>query len=263
MMSSTVARALVFVIVACCLGCGARESKLENGESVKTGKRSFDAYFKEVASLRDNVQSLNSDLFPIREPLVEHMDVSVDVSLIELMAETRKRIQKFKDYGVTLNLRLTPEPIVIKERGDLEEDESDDALIKAIQEAANRAKSSYSEYNQLLAMADDLEGKRNNLANRIDKIPTSDPARGTIETEIVAAGRVLDKVEKKLRRDTRTLAHFMVALADAVDTGAVSTRDTKCEDALAKVPKRRRGRRARGRVRPPPRPRPSGDGFEM
>lgn len=264
MMSSKAARVLSFVLAVWCVGCGAGASKLENGESVKTGKRSFDAYFKEVASLRDNVESLNSDLFPVREPLVEHMDISVDASLVELMAATRKRTEKFKDYGVTLNLRLTPEPIVIKERGELEEDAADDALIKAIQEAANRAKSSYNEYNALLARADQLEAKRSQLANRIDKIPAGDPARSEIETEIVAAGRVLDKVERKLRRDTRTLAHFMVALAEAVDTGAVAARDLKCEEAISNKPKRRKPWRGNGGRRPAPKPRPAGgDDFEM
>jgi len=233
------------------------------GQSANTGERRFDAYFDDVASLRDNVESLNSDLFPIREPLVERMDVDVDATLYELMAVLSQRVAKFRDYGVTLNVRLSPEPIVIKDRGELEEDEADDALIKAIQESATRAVVTYREYSQLLLVVAELDKQRGKLAERIERLPDGDPKRDAIEAEILGAGRVLRKAEQKLSRDTRTLSHFLVARTQAVDTGAAAARDAKCEDAIAKRRKPRKRWRGRGR-RPAPRPKPAtGGDFEM
>ena len=67
------------------------------------------------------------------------MSLGVDTSLVDLMTETRKRATKVKNYGVALNLVLTPSPRVVKHLGELGEDAKDDRLLVAVEEAATRA----------------------------------------------------------------------------------------------------------------------------
>jgi hypothetical protein len=237
-----------------------KSSKLEDGERVDTGRKSFDDYFAQVADLRDKVKELDSDLFPIRRPLVEEMDLDVDVALGRLLDETRKRVGKFKDYGITLSLLLRPTPKVLEERGSLEADQKDETLIKAIEESAVLAMQTFREYSMLLDQADALDKQRGPLADTIDKLPP-DTDKGLVEREIVGAGRVLDKAEQKLLRDTRTLSHFLVGLVDAVDSGAMESHEQKCEDAIARKPAPVEQPKTKPKPRPwrPP-PRPTGAG---
>ena len=265
---------LLLALASLLVGCAATgKTLLEKGESFNVGRSKFDAYFNDVAELRDKVKSFDSDLFPVREPLVEEMDLNVDISLPMLMVKTSKRVVKLKNYGVTLNLRLTPNPIVVVQTGELEKDEKDEGLLKAVQESSTRALSIFREYQQLLQLAAELDAQRNKLAEQIDKLPARFEKKDLIEVEIVGAGRVLQEVERKLLRDTRTLSHFLLALASAVDTGAAEAQDTQCAEALAAHKPKRRGRgRGRGRPggrrpgggRPKPPTKPAGgDDFDM
>jgi hypothetical protein len=274
------------LLVAACLlpGClGKSESKIEKGETVETGRRNFDEYFAEVTELRQKVEGLDSDLFPLRKPLVESMELDVDVALGSLLEETRKRVTKYRDYGISLTLQLRPTPQVIEDRGDLEPDQDDESLVKAIEESAQLAMQVFVEYTQLLNKASELDAQRSELAERIDKLPPNID-KELVGRELVGAGRVLKKTEEKLLRDTRTVSHFLIGLVDAVDTGAMTARQTKCDEAIAAVksdpkpaPKPPRGRGGVPRPRPvvprptgpaqpvpapPPRPKPGGD-FEM
>jgi hypothetical protein len=273
-------RVLAILAVLGAAACAAsNESLLEKGEAVKVGRRNYDDYFAEVARVRDKVEGFDSDLFPVREPLVEALDVSVDTSLSELMVATRKRVGKFKDYGVTLNLRLAPNPILIVQTGELAADERDEGLLKAVQEAASRGLSTYREYAQLLALIADLDGQRQQLADGLDKLPPDFADKGLVEDEIVGAGQVLHSAERKLLRDSRSLSHFMIALSEAVDTGAAEVKDAKCDEAMAsyKPPSKPKssgppaGKRPAGPGRPPaprppqprPTPKPGGGDFDM
>jgi hypothetical protein len=98
----------------------------------------------------------------------------------------------------------------------------------------------------------------------LDDLEAGYPKRDLIQEELVASGRVLRSAEKKLFSDTRTLSFFMIALADATDTGAAAKVDEKCEEALSKRRPKRRSRRRRRRGKPAKRrPPPSGDDFSM
>ena len=101
------------------------DSLLESGEHVSTGKKPFDAFFDQVAELRDKVAGFDSDLFPVREPLTDEMKLDVDIAMADLIATVQKRATKLRDFGVTLNLRITPEPKLLSARGKLEVDERD------------------------------------------------------------------------------------------------------------------------------------------
>ncbi len=262
-------------------GCAlfATDSLIEQGEPVDTGRRRFDAYFEAVGALRDKVDKLDSDLFPLRQPLVEELDLSVDVALGDLLDATRKRVGKMGDFGVTMTLRLRPTPTVVDERGELEADDKQESLIKAIEESANRAMQSFADYSALLDQANELDNKRAELAERIDKLPP-DVDKDLVEREIVGAGIVLRESEKRLIKDTRTISHFLVGLVASVDTGAIGARQTRCEEAIAfqaeNKKKKKKKAKPKGRPRwrprpgrrpaapPKPRPRPGGGGdFEM
>lgn len=255
-------------------GClGARDSLIERGETVDTGRKRFDDYFEEVAALREEVEKLDPDLFPLRQPLVEELDLSVDVALGDLLEATKKRAEKARDFGISMTLRLKPTPKVLDERG-LEAGEKQETLIKAIEEAANRAMQTFEEYTALLDKAAALEKTRSDLADRIDKLPPT-VDKDLVEREIVGAGVVIRDAETKLLRSTRTISHFLVGLVAAADTGATDARETRCDEAIAfheenkKKPKpkprpRWRPPRGGGRPRPAPRPKPAGGGdFEM
>jgi len=250
-------------------GCGGGASLLEQGKPVDTGRREFDRYFERVAELRDQVEALDSDMFQLRERLVEEMNLDVDVAIGDLLEATRKQVGKAKDYGTTLSLQLTPQPKVIIDRGKIEAGDEEENLFVAIEQSAERAMDEFKSYSQLLEVASELEQQRSSLAERIDKLPSRyQNKKGLIEDEIVAAGRVIERAENKLLRDTRTLGHFLVGLVEAVDTGALESQVAKCDEAISffeknkskkKKPRRRRGPR---RTRPPPPP-PSGGDFEM
>ncbi|MFP6684714.1 MAG: hypothetical protein VB934_08380 [Polyangiaceae bacterium] len=259
-----VRRALLMIVFLSMTGCAASgRARVEYADSVDTGKRRYDAYFEAVIELRDEVSELNSDLFPVREPLVETLELDVDVALATLVDKVRAQVAKQRDYGVLLNLRLMPRPRLVVDRGTFEATESDERLVRSIEESANRALSTYKKYRKLLSMVQRLGKRRGILANRLDDLEAGYPKRDLIERELVASGRVLRSAEKKLFGDTRTLSFFMIALADATDTGAATKFDEKCEAALSnprpKRRSRRRGRRKPTKRRPPPR----GDDFSM
>jgi hypothetical protein len=271
---------LALLAVAPTTGClFSTGSLIEKGESVETGRRRFDNYFEEVSALREKVDKLDSDLFPLRQPLVEELDVSVDIALGDLLEETKKRVTKAKDFGVSMTLRLRPTPTVVEGRGDVESEDKQATLIKAIEESANRAMQSFEQYSLLLDEASALDKKRAELAERIDKLPP-DADKGLIEREIKGAGVVIRGTEKKLIKDTRTISHFLVGLVASVDTGATESHQTRCDEAIAfheqnkKKPKPKPRGRPRWRPRPgggrpaapkpAPKPKPAGGGdFEM
>lgn len=263
-----IARQVLLVIVALSMmGCTVSGRGLvEYADSVDTGKRRYDAYFEAIIELRDAVSELNSDLFPVREPLVETLELDVDVALATLVEKVREQVAKQRDYGVLLNLRLMPRPKLVVERGTFEATESDERLVRSIEESANRALSTYKKYRALLSTVQQLGKRRSMLANRLGDLEAGYPKRDLVEAELVASGRVLRSAAKKLFGDTRTLSFFMIALADATDTGAATKVDEKCEAALSnRRPRRRsrrRGRRGRGKPvkRPPP---PRGGEFSM
>jgi hypothetical protein len=245
--------ALALALATATTGCFPPSSKLENGESVNSGQGKFDDYFDKVADFRDRVDKLDSDLFTVREPLVESMDMNPDSSMTQVTSRARRRAAKYRDYGVMLNLRLTPEPKVRIEKGaEVELDAKYEAVIEGVEQSATRAMQAFREYQKLLAEADELESKRPKLADRVDKIPEKDESREVVEVELVAAGRVLKKAAEKLERDSRVLSHYLVGLAAAVDTGAEASFEEKCESAIARrpAPRQRFGKAAAGRGRP-------------
>lgn len=244
--------------------CFAGISQLETGEKVNTGKKQFDSYFDAVATLRDDVAELKSDLFPIREPLTDELELKSQTELHALISAVRKRAKKVKDYGIMMNLRLTPEPKMVHVKGKLDLDPKDEGMMRAVEEAASRAMTTFKQYSQLLQTIEQLDERREKVAAAIDKLDDDDPKRDVIETEIVGAGRVLAQAERKLRRDSRTLALFLVSLADAVDTGAIASREEECREAIEAKPKTKPRPKWQQPTRPyKPPPKGGGDDFEM
>jgi hypothetical protein len=239
--------------------CLPSRSLLEKGEKVETGKGRYDAYFGQVAELRDKVKALDSDLFPIRQPLTEEFHLDVDAPLPRIVEETKKRAEKMKSFGVLLGLRLTPTPVVVVIQGELKGEDGDDGALKAVQEAAVRSLATYREYQELVRLADKLDEERAQLAEGLDKIEAEEE-KALVENEILGAGRVLTEIRNKLVKDERTCALFLVALADAIETGATEQHEESCTDAMAhyKPPKKPGKGPARGapaaatRWRPPP-----------
>ena len=257
-------RGLVLAMGVLLSGClSVTESKLEKGESVDVGRRQFDTYFEEVAALRDEVADLDRDLFPMREPLVDQLDVGVDAPIGTLMEKTHKRVEKVRDFGIMLSLRLTPTPKILMVKGEVEVDDRDQPLFDAIEKSATIAMAEFRKHTELLEKAAALEARRAKLAEELTDLPPRlEPQREVIETEILGAGRILRSAEKNLLLNTRTISHYLVALSDAVDTGATESLETKCDEAIAKAaeePKKPEPPRWRPQPkwRPPPGPRPT------
>ena len=61
---------LIFIV-----GCGPPKSKLVEGQRISTGKRYYDNYFDEVVDVSEKVKELDSDLYPLRKPLTDILDV--------------------------------------------------------------------------------------------------------------------------------------------------------------------------------------------
>ncbi|MBN4059230.1 hypothetical protein JYT22_01100 [Endomicrobium sp. AH-315-J14] len=263
---ATVAHVVMAVLLSGCL-FGAAGSKLEDGKSVRVGKRKFDTYFAAVAELRDQAKEIDGDLFTVREPLWEELDVDVNVPVVELMDITRKRVGKYRDYGLIMNLRLTPSPRVITVEGTMDLDERDRVLLATVETTAARAMSLYSQVSDLLLVAVQLESQRGPVAELIDRLSPRDPKRDEIELEIVAAGRVIKESRRKLSILGARLAFFLVELIRAVDTGASDTLEEQCEQlkldaAERKTRPRPPPRRPSGRPRPK-RPSGGGDDFDL
>ncbi len=266
--------ACLFSSVPLMTGCfGHTESLIVQDQRVDSGRREFDSYFEEVDDLRDQVEQLDSDMFAVRERLVEELDVSPDIALGTLLEKTRKRVEKAKGYGTALTLTLSPRPRIIVIAGEAG-DERDDRFGTAVEQSAEKALDKFKAYTELLELASALDSRRNELAERIDKLPKQyQDKRDLLETEIVGAGEVLRDVESKLLRDTRTLSHFLVGLTTAVNSGGLETRSEKCDEAIAfmeeekkkeKTKAKWKGRyRGRPTGRPAPQPRPAGGDFEM
>jgi len=255
-------------------GCfGHTESLIVQDQRVDTGRREFDSYFEEVDDLRDQVEGLDSDMYGVRERLIEELDVSPNIALGSLLEKTKKRVDKAKGYGTALTLTLSPRPRIIVIAGETA-DEADDRFGTAVEQSAEKALDKFKAYTQLLELTSSLDRRRNELADKIDKLPKQyQDKRELMETEIVGAGEVLRGVENKLLRDTRTLSHFLVGLTTAVNSGGLESREEKCDEAIAfmeeekKKEKKKakwRGRwRGRPRGKPAPRPKPAGGDFEM
>lgn len=273
-------RIALFALIAAA-GCASlSDSKLEQGGSVEVGRRPFDTYFEEIAALRDDVSGIDSDLFPMREPLVEELDVSVDAPIGSLMEATNARVTKIRDFGIMLSLRLTPTPKILMVKGQVEVDDRDQPLFDAIEKSATIAMAEFRKHTVLLEKTARLETRRGELAEQLAKLPprVDEQKREIIEAEILGAGRILRKAESDLLRNTRTISHYLVALSNAVDTGATENLETKCDEAIAaaaedKKPKQPRSQpKPRWRPppgprpaapRPPPKPAPGGGDFEM
>lgn len=270
---------VVSLLIGLTPGCfifGTKESKLVAGEEVEVGKRKFDAYFEEIATFRDTVEDVETDHFSVREPLIDQLDVDVEAGVGTLLDATGERMGKIRDFGVQTSLQLTPEPKVIRFTGkDIEARAEDEPLFRAVEKSATVALERFREHQQLLSRLAELDRRRGELAEEIDDLGAQDAdARETIETEIVGAGKVLREAEKKLLASSRTLSHFLLGLATTVDTGAIGTYASECEEARKRMaekekekPKRPQPRwRPRPRPagpRPPPKPAPAGGDFEM
>jgi hypothetical protein len=221
LLSRVVLRVAFALATTLSLGClGGSQARIEKGEPVDSGRRDFDDYFNKVGELRDKVKGLDPDLFTMREPLVEAMDLDTETPFARVLYETRKRVGKAKDYGLAMNLLLTPQVKVVQERGELASDEKVEGLARAIEESATRALTTYREYRALIDRSAELDDERNRMADKLSRTPASFTNRDLVARELVAAGRVLRDAETKLLRDSRTIAHFLVGLADAADTGA-------------------------------------------
>jgi hypothetical protein len=246
--------------VAC---VGTKGSLLERGESVTCGQKRFDDYFDAVAQLRDKVEGIDSDMFPVRQPLTEQLESGVDTSMAELLAKLRDRVEKLRGFGMTMALTLSPEPRVVVQKGKLEADLKDERLALAVEDSAKRALTTFKELGQLLAKASELELARAELAERINKLDPKEPNRDLIEDEVVGAGRVLDKAQQKLLGDSRTLALYLISLSLAADTGATAP-DVQCAEPSGKGAKKppKTGPGPKGPP-PPPRPPTGGEDFEM
>lgn len=244
-------------------GClGGAGSQLERGESVSTGQANFDEYFEAVAQLRDKVAGLDSDMFPVRQPLTEQLETGTEVSMTELLAKVRERVEKLKGFGMTMALVLDPQPKIVTQHGKLEADLKDERLALAIEDSGKRAFATFKELGLLMMKAAELEAQRAALAEKLDRVPAEDPNRGVIEDELVGAGRVLQKAQEKLLGDSRTLALYLVSLSDAAYSGATSP-EVQCFDAESKTGKKgpKTGPGPGPKGPPPP---PSGkDDFEM
>ncbi len=266
---------MVALACALCACAGSSKSLVERGEPVDTGRREFDQYFEKVEALARDTNALDGDMFEVRQRLVEELDLNVDVALGVLLARTKERVEKAKDFGTAMTLQLTPTPTVRMDRGKLEASDKDEALFTAIQQSAEKAMDHYKKRSELLVRAAELEALRATLAERIDKLPpNAADKKELIEVEIVGAGRVIADSEETLLRQTRTLTHLLIGLVEATNTGALESRDIKCDEAIAfydenkdkeTKPKPRRNRyqgRPAAAPRPAPRPVPGGD-FEM
>jgi hypothetical protein len=227
-------RLLSLALVALAIGCAAsNQSLLEKGDRVDSGRRDFDQYFEEVAELRDDVKKLDDkQLFLMREPLIESMEIDPEINLATLLDETRRRVGKLRDFGITLDLLLTPQPKMVIDRGEMNS-EDDKGLPQAIQESAERAMTFFKQHQELLERVAVLESKRAEAAERLDKLPTEYEKREMLETEIVGAGRVLGGVREQLLDNTQGIAHFLVGLSTVSDTGARTAYDDRCERAIA------------------------------
>lgn len=253
---------LVVATLAVLPACAGSDSLVEKGQRIKTGKDRFDGYFGEVIVLAKRVKELDSDLFPLRQPLVEAFDVPVDAPLPKLMEITRERVSKFKAYGVTTSLRITPNPIVVLHQGEFGHDDVDELTLRAVQESAVRALATYRDYAEMLTLTNQLDERRSKLMDQLEQLGPGLADRVRIETEILGAGRILEKVRTKLLGDMRTCSWLLVALSEAVDTGGATNRDASCDEAMAHwKPARRSYRRgpAKNAGSPAPRP-PSGGG---
>jgi len=258
-----IVRSLLVVASVALAGCVPTNSLVEKGQRLRTGKDRFDTYLGEVLELSQRVSRLDSDLFPLRQPLTEAFDVGVDTPLLRLMVVTRERIGKLKSFGVTTSLRITPSPIVVVHHGDFSHDEVDEVTLRAVQESAVRTLTTYREYAQDLELATRLEEARTKLGEQVERLGQASPDRAKIEAELAGAGRLLGKVKSKLLTDMRTCSLMLVALAEAVDTGGATDRDTSCDEAMAhwKPARRTYGRARVGGAAPPPKK--GGGDFDM
>jgi hypothetical protein len=217
-------------------GCAAAgPSLVEKGERVDTGRRQYDAYFEQVGELRDKVKGLDSDLFQLREKLVDAMDLGVDAKTPEILLAARNRVDELKSYGLLVTLELTPQPRILQ-AGEVDPGSEQQALVSAIEESARRGMEVYKERSELLDEIQRLDGQRADLAEKLDQLPPNFDKRGLIEDELVGAGRVLREAEKKLLDDTRNVSHFLVGLAEIANTGAGEQREQRCDTAIAAAP---------------------------
>ncbi|MBI4950391.1 MAG: hypothetical protein HY908_00010 [Myxococcales bacterium] len=246
--------------------CAAKHSKLEDGQSVTTGKKSYDGYFAKVAALRDKVKSLESD--SVREALLAAVDVKKEASLAELMATTSQRAVHARDYGLLMGLRLSQKPKVVTVRGEMAIDPKDQRLLAAVEESATRTLERYREYSELLTEASELSAEVQELTDGVGKLPNEDPDRDLLRAELAGAERLLDDSQRKLQKEARSLARFALELAIAVDTGADAAQSERCDALLkddgkpGKKPPKKPPVGPVGPVPPPPPKKPGGD-FEM
>ena len=256
---------LTWFALVCC-GCFGSGSLLVKGKPVESGRGRFDRYFGRVLELREQVAKMDDDFTEVREPLTDALDMAAKTTPRRIFKRLRKEAKKLKGYGVLVNLRLRPLPIVVVDVGTMDKGERAESLLVAVQESAVRGMQVIKQNEELIQATDALDKRRDQLAERIDNTP-ADTDRSLLEREVVGAGKVLAKVRRRLRRLNGVIARYVVGLTMSFDTGGAKSKDTKCDEALAgRRPNRRRWGRGRRRGKGGPRPKPApkaGGGFDM
>jgi hypothetical protein len=222
--------ALVLAAAAPSAGCAHAATKVEAGESPTTGDATYDDFFKAVLDAREEAKKADDEETSARDELARV--VGADAGAIDAMVErTADRAKKLHDFGVLMHLELLPTArLVVARHGDSADGGDGEALVRAVETAANKSMALAKRLGELGTRAASLEKQRVELregtATKLESMPASQ--RKDVEKELDGCKALLDEAGTTGARVAGDASRFLLGLARAVETGAA--------DDLAKPP---------------------------
>lgn len=246
------------------IGCGASRSgagfsNIERGQVEPTQSAPHDELLKAVLVAHGEAKKAPNDEQAVRAALAGALDLDPTTDTAAIILAAGSRAKKLRTAGMLLHLRIAPQLTLITQRSGGSIAPTDDAFIKAAEQAAKASLELSRRLAELEDRANDLERRRTELASQ----PES--RKGSLERELAGAKVVLAEAQELSGKHSGRMARFLIDLAGAVETGAAGAGAKPVAAAPAKPvaasrPKKPVGKPSGPAAAPPKRP-PSDD-FE-
>lgn len=212
--------ACVFVAFTAACSGAASSSHVAAGETFSTGNADYDAFFRDVVDVRSQAEKASADLEGISKPLRDALRIEATPSAPLPQEVVRTEAKKLQLDGTLLHLDLIPEvKVVVSGKTDAD----DQKLFTSIEQTAKASVAMSRKTSELVARIHDLEKRRAELSDSVDKSFTDPSKREEVKRELKAAATILTDARSLGDRHGGAAARLALDLALAMETGAVGS----------------------------------------
>lgn len=214
-----IAAAATVLALGCVAQLGSSEvagTKLAQGEELVTGNAKYDEFFASTRNLLSRTNGLQTPA--LHRPVAGMLDVKDKNDPSATYAAAKERVGKLKEKGGSVYAALVPEPKLVHKLD--ASDKTAPALMTGIENALREGVSRSRQFEAIAREVDALEATRAALEGDTASSFEDAELRANVDQELEAARVLLG--EAKLRADAESgrALRFVVALAEAVDTGS-------------------------------------------